>query len=287
MGCCSSTPFTEESNKNQIMETKILKDDDVLPERVLDMKKEHTNEKDLMDEFEEEEINDNDNNDLLNKKIYILSKNLEAKGIKPEKLIEKINNDLRKIEFNKNEVIKIVSNILVENLKPINKNNTEYINTTIKLIIDKFDKFETFSKFLTEKINSIDFSRINNENEKIIINYIVNNLYQNEKIKNKKEEIIKKYKKNNYIINFDDLIKIVNEYNIIMEDLAFEYLIYKMKVGLSLDGKALFDNLNLKFFIDLLDKKVVEKESQKIKEIKDIIPLDKTKILFKNIYTFS
>ncbi len=45
-----------------------------------------------------------------------------------------------------------------------------------------------------------------------------------------------------------------------------EYLLYKMKCGLSLDGKLDLDNLNFKIIIDLLEQVKLEENYIKKKE---------------------
>ena len=55
-----------------------------------------------------------------------------------------------------------------------------------------------------------------------------------------------------------------------MDNSAIEYLLYKMKCGLSLDGDIYLDNLNFKIFIDYLDKIKEENVLKSINSIKDI-----------------
>ena len=54
-----------------------------------------------------------------------------------------------------------------------------------------------------------------------------------------------------------------------MEDLAMDYLLYKMKYGLSLDGDMALDNLNYKIFIDFLNKGDTIKEQDEKDEQQD------------------
>ena len=100
--------------------------------------------------------------------------------------------------------------------------------------------------------------------KKKIDDYIINKLQENEIIKNKKEELKNQYKNNNYIITYFDFTKIVKENKIIIDNLAIEYLIYKMKNGLPLDKELYLDDLNFNVFNYYLNK--IEVENNNIKE---------------------
>ena len=59
--------------------------------------------------------------------------------------------------------------------------------------------------------------------------------------------------KDNSIIKYEDFAKIIKQYEIVLEPIIMDYLLYKMKCGLPLDGLSL-DDLDIKIFIDYLDQ---------------------------------
>ena len=208
-------------------------------------------------------------------KLHILIKNLEAKKIKLETIKGKVEEVFTRLSENKEkltkreEIIEKISNIFIEYLKPLNSQNTETIKEIIELLYDKnttgdnnLDKVKNFLLDVLENIH--DYYSLKEEDEKKIDDYIINKLQDNEKIKNKKEELKTQYKNNNYIIKYLDFTKIVKENNIIIDNLAIEYLIYKMKNGLPLDKELYLDDLNFNVFNYYLNK--IEVENKNIKE---------------------
>jgi len=208
-------------------------------------------------------------------KLHILIKNLEAKKIKLETIKGKVEEVFTRLSENKEkltkreEIIEKISNIFIEYLKPLNSQNTETIKEIIELLYDKnttgdnnLDKVKNFLLDVLENIH--DYYSLKEEDEKKIDDYIINKLQENEKIKNKKEELKNQYKNNNYIIKYSDFTKIVKENNIIIDNLAIEYLIYKMKNGLPLDKELYLDDLNFNVFNYYLNK--IEVENKNIKE---------------------
>ena len=206
--------------------------------------------------------------------LHILIKNLEAKKIKLEAIKEKVEEVFTKLTENKEKIIKEeiiekISNIFIEYLKPINAQNTESIKEIIESLYDKNktedNNLDSVKNYLLDVLENIhDYYSLKEEDEKKIDDYIINKLKENVKIKNKKEELKNQYKDNNYIIKYLDFTKIVKENNIIIDNLAIEYLIYKMKNGLPLDKELYLDDLNFNVFNYYLNK--IEVENNNIKE---------------------
>ena len=99
--------------------------------------------------------------------------------------------------------------------------------------------------------NYIDFANLKKDIEIIIQNYIFD-FMQREMMKNKKDELIKKYN-NNYIIKYDmfneDIVLKDNEEKIFMDNNAVEYLLYLMK-------KSIIDKKNYNYLMDDLDLEI-------------------------------
>ena len=93
-------------------------------------------------------INTNDDNKIKEQKerkfkfnLHILVKNLESKQIEKEiikKKMEETFEDLSKnIDFKKDDVIEKISNIFINYLNPLNKNNKDTINNLIKELYER------------------------------------------------------------------------------------------------------------------------------------------------------
>lgn len=220
--------------------------------------------------------------------LYILVKNLESKNVDPKEIKAKIEQLFEALIYRKEEeetkreeIIESISNIFIEYLQPINNHNKisiiRLINRVYKENEPQDKKYDTLKQYLINVLENINnYSNLTEDNEKSINEYLVRILKENEAIVKKKEEFRKIYKKNNYIIKYDDFVKIVKENKIEMENLVIEYLIYKMKCGLPLNRDLLLDNLNFKIFIDYLDRK---EDSHNLKESNNI----RESILSKNI----
>ena len=229
----------------------------------------------LGDDFSEEEEKN------IKLKLHILVKNLEAKNVDIENLVEQIEtifNDLyndfnnddgedinNKLEKIKNDMIKKYYELLVDKLKLKNLDDLKSIKKILLIIYKQNNNINIFKDYLLAVIENVNnFNNLSKENEIILSNYIINYLKSNELIKNKKEELKEKYKYNN-IITFEIFTNIVKENNIAMDDKAIEYLIYKMKLGAIKDEKNLMETLDIKEFLDFFDKKVEEVENNTIK----------------------
>ncbi len=80
-------------------------------------------------------------------------------------------------------------------------------------------------------------------------------------MEDKKDELKEKYK-DNHIIKMNELIEIIlkdNEDRVFMENIATEYLLYKMKKQL-FDDKVdnVMDAFDIKVFLDFYDKEITE-----------------------------
>ena len=273
---CSGTSIMDEKGRNEKNSNLKRDEEEEVPEREVDQKQDQNRESEPMGDFdyieEDEEI-------IYNLNLHILIKNLESKNIEQEKIQNSIKeqfNNIKEEEIKKDEIIEKITNIFIEYLKPINNKNIENIKNIMTSIYENNLKPKDFKNFLIDALENINnYKKIKVEEKNKIDNFIIKSLQKNEKIKNKREELKNKYKKDNYIINYIDFTKIVKENNIEMDKLIFEYLLYKMKCGLSLDGNLSLDNLNFKVFIDFLDK--IEDEND-LKEEKSIIDKNKENI---------
>ena len=208
--------------------------------------------------------------------LHILKKNIEAKNIninlfneKIEKIFKELLEKNEKIE--KEDITERISNLFIDSLKPINSKNKTDIKNIMDTLYENHSNTNEFKEYLIDLLDDInDYKNLGEENEEKINNYLIKRLSSNEKIINRKEQLKNIYKKNNYIIKYADFTKIVKDNNIKMDNSAIEYLLYKMKCGLSLDGDIYLDNLNFKIFIDYLDKIKEENVLKSINSIKDI-----------------
>ncbi len=208
--------------------------------------------------------------------LHILKKNIEAKNLninlfneKIEKIFKELLEKNEKIE--KEDITERISNLFIDSLKPINSKNKTDIKNIMDTLYENHSNTNEFKEYLIDFLEDInDYKNLGEENEEKINNYLIKRLSSNEKIINRKEQLKNMYKKNKYIIKYEDFTKIVKDNNIKMENSAIEYLLYKMKCGLSLDGNIYLDNLNFKIFIDYLDKIKEENVLKSINSIKDI-----------------
>ena len=145
--------------------------------------------------------------------------------------------------------------MFLEYLKPINDKNLNIIKQIINTIINQKQNMGDLKEYLLNIFENIyDFNKLDEKQVKILENHIIEKLKDNKMINNKKNELKNKYENNNYIIKYNDFANIIKENNICMDNLVIEYLLYKMKCGISLGGIQSYDNFNFKIFIDFLDK---------------------------------
>ena len=232
-----------------------------------------------LDNYENIDLENEDIN--LKKKLHMFIKNLEAKNANIDTIKEKIdiifnqlydefmkdnnnsNENLNdKLEAIKKEMIKKINGVFVD---AINLKNIEDLIMVKRLLINIYkesgNNLNQFKEYLSSILENFkNFSLLSERSEKTICNYIINNLYVNEIVQNKKDELKEKYK-NNYIISFEEFTDIVKMNKISMDDEAIEYLIYKMKCESIKDEINLMNSLNIKVFLDFLDKNEEEDDS--------------------------
>lgn len=264
MGCFTAN--TIDDGKNIKANNIIYKNKDKESEQ----KKRNDIASDLNESDDSEEKKRREKENILNINLHILIKNLEAKKVNPEEIKEKIENlfdsllEKKEEEFNKDEMLEKVFNVFIDYLKPINDKNIKNVKYIINLLYENNSNPNNFSQNIFDILENInDYRNLEKKDEDKIAEYIIKKLGENNKIQNAKDKIKKIYKKNNYIIDYKNFTKIVKDNSIFIDNLAMEYLIYKMKCGLPLDEELLIDNLNLKVFLDFLDK------SSEINEMND------------------
>lgn len=193
--------------------------------------------------------------------IHIIKKNLEAKNVNSQEIKNEMNKlfDIllkeKKEDFNKDEMIEKVLNIFIDYLKPINNQNIKNIKSVLISLYEKAKSLKDFSQDIAEFLDNIcDYWKLKEEDENKIVDYLIKKLGENKNIQNVKDEISNNFKKNNFIINYEDFNQIIKKNNINLDVLELEYLLYKMKCGISLDEDLLLDSLNIKVFLDFLEK---------------------------------
>ena len=271
MGCFASSTIDE----NKIIVGKNLNKKKLEDESKKEKKEE---KKEEIEEVEGKEETEDKKEYKLKLNLHILVKTLESKKIPPKEIKEKVNDLFKDLEKNKKEeienedIIKKISNIFIEYLKPINKENIQFINNLIGILYENNKSSEknldNLNNYLLDVLENINqYYTLTNEDEKKIDDYLIKVLRKNEKINDKKEELKNKYKNNNYYIKYKDFTTIVKDYKIFINDLEIDYLLYKMKCGVPLDKNLTLDYLNFKIFLDYLDKKEVENDLNENKKI--------------------
>ena len=285
---CFTTKTLEFSNDQR----KIIEANGIIKERISNENNVNENEinKDSkmrkIDDIEEKKRKENEKNVFI--KFHILIKNLEVKKLNPFDINENLKNLFDSLLENRDEfkvevMIEKVSNFFIDYLKPINKKNSESIRNVLNLLYEKDRNPNIFSQYLYEALDKFnDYSKVREEEENKIDDYISRNLNQNPNIQKGKNELKKKYEKNNYIIEYKDFTQIVKDFNIEMDNLVIEYLLYKMKCGIPLEGDYSLDNLNFNIFLDYLDNKMDISESNILKESVIDNKIEQIGIVYKN-----
>jgi len=285
---CFTTKTLEFSNDQR----KIIEANGIIKERISNENNFNENEinKDSkmrkIDDIEEKKRKENEKNLFI--KLHILIKNLEVKKLNPFDINENLKNLFDSLLENRDEfkvevMIEKVSNFFIDYLKPINKKNSESIRNVLNLLYEKDRNPNIFSQYLYEALDKFnDYSKVREEEENKIDDYISRNLNQNPNIQKGINELKKKYEKNNYIIEYKDFTQIVKDFNIEMDNLVIEYLLYKMKCGIPLEGDYSLDNLNFNIFLDYLDNKMDISESNILKESVIDNKIEQIGIVYKN-----
>ena len=220
--------------------------------------------------------------------------NLEAKNVNINDIKEKLKiifeNSFEKFKKNQNlneikkEVIEKVFNTFKEYLRIPEENHVDkiYLRNLIKYLYEQNDIIDEFQNYLDAILeNYIDFSKLGENKENIIFNYIVD-FMQNDMMKEKRKELLgesenknenKKdnekdniYKKikNKEIITYEEFTQIIledNDENKFMENKATEYLLYIMKKAVKINSMNAFDKTEfLKFYG--YEKKEIKEEKK-------------------------
>ena len=278
MGCSATNTFKESDIKNRedLAKRKKLNKNNGKEEN-----KNHSNDKRKKKKEEKEE----EKNIFL--QVHILMKNLEVKVTDSKELKEKLKNIFDNLlenikEFKPEVMIERVAKLFMDNLKPINGKNCEEVKNILNSLFEKDRNPNFFRDYLYEAIDNLN-GKLGEVEETKIDDYIFKNLNKNKEIQKRQNEL-KQYRKKNYIIKYNDFIQIVKDFNINLDNLVFEYLLYKMKCGMSLNDKYSLDDLNFKIFLNYLDKsdEMDIKESNLLKESALDNKIENIGIEFKN-----
>jgi len=278
MGCSATNTFKESDIKNRedLAKRKKLNKNNGKEEN-----KNHSNDKRKKKKEEKEE----EKNIFL--QVHILMKNLEIKVTDSKELKEKLKNIFDNLlenikEFKPEVMIERVAKLFMDNLKPINGKNCEEVKNILNSLFEKDRNPNFFRDYLYEAIDNLN-GKLGEVEETKIDDYIFKNLNKNKEIQKRQNEL-KQYRKKNYIIKYNDFIQIVKDFNINLDNLVFEYLLYKMKCGMSLNDKYSLDDLNFKIFLNYLDKsdEMDIKESNLLKESALDNKIENIGIEFKN-----
>jgi len=278
MGCSATNTFKESDIKNRedLAKRKKLNKNNGKEEN-----KNHSNDKRKKKKEEKEE----EKNIFL--QVHILMKNLEVKVTDSKELKEKLKNIFDNLlenikKFKAEVMIERVAKLFMDNLKPINGKNCEEVKNILNSLFEKDRNPNFFRDYLYEAIDNLN-GKLGEVEETKIDDYIFKNLNKNKEIQKRQNEL-KQYRKKNYIIKYNDFIQIVKDFNINLDNLVFEYLLYKMKCGMSLNDKYSLDDLNFKIFLNYLDKsdEMDIKESNLLKESVLDNKIENIGIEFKN-----
>ena len=278
MGCSATNTFKESDIKNRedLAKRKKLNKNNGKEEN-----KNHSNDKRKKKKEEKEE----EKNIFL--QVHILMKNLEVKVTDSKELKEKLKNIFDNLlenikKFKAEVMIERVAKLFMDNLKPINGKNCEEVKNILNSLFEKDRNPNFFRDYLYEAIDNLN-GKLGEVEETKIDDYIFKNLNKNKEIQKRQNEL-KQYRKKNYIIKYNDFIQIVKDFNINLDNLVFEYLLYKMKCGMSLNDKYSLDDLNFKIFLNYLDKsdEMDIKESNLLKESALDNKIENIGIEFKN-----
>ena len=187
--------------------------------------------------------NSSDSSNFINEKnkmkelTYILIKNLEAKGITKEEVINKIIKEtlekFKQTHIEKENLIELFTNKIQSLINNKNKNDKKKINYLFDNLLSSANN--DIHQFINIFMPLLDSIKIYTENENNELSLKIKNLLLN----NKKN--LETYDKN--IISFFSFRKIMNDNNILLPDDCIEFLIYKMKKDCVEDDN--YNNYNL------------------------------------------
>jgi hypothetical protein len=295
MGCSASNTLkdsiiqNEQAKKNNLRKKKSLKKRTDEEENLNHSNGKRKKKKEEIKEIEDKKVKEKEDEKKIFLKVHILMKNLEVKITDSKNVKKKLKNIFDILlendeEFKVEVMIEKISNFFIDYLKPINKKNYESVKNILNSLYEKDKNPNFFSEYLYEAFDNLsDFGKLGEVEETKIDDYIIKNLYKNEEIQKRKNEL-KQNRKKNYIIKYNDFIQIVKDYKINMDNLVFEYLLYKMKCGLPLNVEYSLDDLNFKIFLDYLDRsnELDIKEEYSLKESVLDNKIENIGIEFKN-----
>jgi len=228
------------------------------PNPLKESKKEEKEEEEKKEIDKEEEEKKN-----LMKNLFILKKSLEAKRANKNQMKEKFKKAPKIFnDESLSETLDKISTIFIDFLQPINEANKNKIKNIVNILYKTSRNPNEFSKKVDDVFeNIVDYSKLRQEEEEKILNYIYKKIKDNEKILEDKEVLKSKYKSMNYIINYDDFTRFVKNYDFILDGPVIEVLLYKMKVNIPLDQELSLDTFNFKIFVDFLEKYDKENEN--------------------------
>ena len=187
--------------------------------------------------------NSSDSSNFINEKnkmkelTYILIKNLEAKGITKEEVINKIIKEtlekFKQTHIEKENLIELFTNKIQSLINNTNKNDKKKINYLFDNLLSSANN--DIHQFINIFMPLLDSIKIYTANENDELSLKIKNLLLN----NKKN--LETYDKN--IISFFSFRKIMNDNNILLPDDCIEFLIYKMKKDCVEDDN--YNNYNL------------------------------------------
>ena len=187
--------------------------------------------------------NSSDSSNFINEKnkmkelTYILIKNLEAKGISKEEVINKIIKEtlekFKQTHIEKENLIELFTNKIQSLINNTNKNDKKKINYLFDNLLSSANN--DIHQFINIFMPLLDSIKIYTANENDELSLKIKNLLLN----NKKN--LETYDKN--IISFFSFRKIMNDNNILLPDDCIEFLIYKMKKDCVEDDN--YNNYNL------------------------------------------
>ena len=177
-----------------------------------------------------------------NIKLKILLFNLEARNADIDEIKTKLSKIFEEIgqmyerQLNTNRIKNYLINKIFETLNKYlkipeaNIQDMSFLKDLITNLYHDNDNIKEYEEYLYAVLdNYINFNKSkSSDDEDKIVNYIVRFMKKKE-MQDKKENLKNQYKDNNGIIKYDDFSKLIQKEEIYMENLANEYLLYKMK----------------------------------------------------------
>ena len=216
-----------------------------------------TNNEANTDKSEDNQLLDNENSYL-----QLIIKNLEAKKVTSEIMLNKIE-DIKNHFMEKNDKVESKSlsidefispflNMLIETMKITQESDKEQI----KIFLEEYLGYvkNNTNDFITLLVNAfekiIDYDKL--ENPEMLLNSLAFNLQKY------KKEIIDKLKQidknNTKLISFKDFSKLLSELNNPLHIETLEYLLFKMKENVD-ESCSIFD-FNYNIILELLERKI-------------------------------